>query len=139
MKKSPCIRGLKAFLKGCPEKTWDGKEGCPCWKEMSVATQGNPKKREIKKQCIDLWMFDFQWASLGLYEANVQSTEQIRNGLLMKDTNGELIPKPDMLTMNILRAAYRPDKAAISHAAEKISKINLSKINLIEEEEKNNA
>lgn len=93
--KAPCIRNLKAFEKGCPSRPWDGEGGCPCWIEIPVATQGDPKKKEIKRQCIDLWLFEFQWAMLGLLEGNQQATESFRNGMLEVCKDGETRPKPD--------------------------------------------
>jgi len=80
MKKPPCIRGLKRFeKKGCPQKIWDGEEGCPAWIELTVSQKGNPLQKEIKRQCLDLWMFDFSWASMGQMEGMQQATESNRN------------------------------------------------------------
>lgn len=76
----PCIRGLKRFeKKGCPQKGWDGKEGCPAWKELVVASRDNPLKKEIQKKCIDLWLWEFQWAGMGQREGLQQATESNRN------------------------------------------------------------
>ncbi len=92
----PCIRNLDRFKKkGCAEKIWDGKEGCPCWIEMAVANRENPEKKEIKKNCIDLWQFDFFWAMLGLLEGNQKATESFRNGMVQTDEDGKDCPKPD--------------------------------------------
>ena len=122
MKKMPCIRNLEAFKKkGCPEKSWNGEEGCSCWIEMPVAERGNPLKTEIRKQCLDKWLFDFQWASLGLAEANVKGAEQLRNGLLMEDASGHLVPKPDMVMCSVLKAAFNPNRKAIQNDAKIIT------------------
>ena len=76
----PCIRGLKRFEKrGCPKKKWDGKEGCPAWIELVVSSMGNPLKKEIKKQCLDLWLWEFQWSGLGQLEGVQKATESNRN------------------------------------------------------------
>lgn len=78
--KPPCIRDLKQFRKtGCPEKEWDGKEGCPCWKELVVSDRGNPLKKVVRKQCIDLWRWEFEWAGMGQREGMQQATESNRN------------------------------------------------------------
>lgn len=78
--KPPCIRNLDKFKKkGCPEKRWDGGDGCPCWIELAVASKGNPQQKEIKKQCIDLWMYEFTWATLGTMEGVQIATEGNRN------------------------------------------------------------
>ena len=80
MKTKPCIRSLPEFKKsGCPQKEWDGKEGCPAWKERIISKKGNPQEKETKKQCIDLWMFDFAWSSLGTMEGVQIATEANRN------------------------------------------------------------
>lgn len=79
--KPPCIRGLKEFKNGCPCRSWsiNNQGGCPAWIEMSVAVKGNPLQKEIRKQCIDIWTWEFQWASLGMLEGNQQATEGNRN------------------------------------------------------------
>lgn len=93
---SPCIRNLERFKKkGCPQKVWDNTEGCPCWIEMPVANRENPEKKEIKKNCIDLWQFDFQWAMLGLLEGNQKATESFRNGMIQTGEDGKDHPKSD--------------------------------------------
>ena len=100
MKKVPCVRDLKMFRRsGCPQKEWDGEEGCPMWKEMSVGTRENPQKKEVRKQCIDVWQFDFSWAMLGLLEGNQQAIETFRNGMIYQDESGNLQPKPDPTTL----------------------------------------
>ena len=98
--KPPCIRNLDRFKKGCPQKIWDGQEGCPCWIEMAVANRENPLKKEVKKNCIDLWAFDFNWAILGLLEGNQEATERFRNAMVQPDPNDPLndnkaFPKSD--------------------------------------------
>lgn len=71
---------MKRFeKKGCPQRKWDGQDGCPAWIEMPVATRGNPQHKEVKGQCLDLWLWEFQWAALGLLEGNQQATEESRN------------------------------------------------------------
>lgn len=81
MKRAVCIRGLPAFKKGCPQHSWNSEtgEGCPAWIEMPVAVRGNPQQKEIKGQCIDIWMWEFQWAALGMLEGNQQAMEGNRN------------------------------------------------------------
>jgi len=76
----PCIRNIDKFKKtGCPQKSWDGEEGCTAWIELAFANRDNPEKRELKKQCIDVWMFEFQWATLGETERVGQAVEGNRN------------------------------------------------------------
>ena len=105
--KSPCIRNLEPFKKkGCPRKVWDGESGCPCWIEMAVANRENPRKKEVKKNCIDLWHFDFQWAMLGLLEGNQQATERFRNAMVQPDPNdpfndNKAFPKPDRAVIQL--------------------------------------
>ena len=102
-KNPPCIRNLEKFRKsGCPEKQWDGEEGCPAWIELSTATRENPNKREIKKQCLDKWLWDFNWAMLGLLEGNQQAVETFRNGMIQKTQDGQTVPKPDPAVVSLL-------------------------------------
>lgn len=101
--KMPCIRNLERFKKsGCPQKIWDGKEGCPCWIEMPVANRENPQKKEIRRNCIDLWQFDFQWAILGLLEGNQQAVESFRNGMIQTGIDGKDYPKSDPANLTLL-------------------------------------
>lgn len=98
---SPCIKNLNRFIKkGCPQRSWDGKEGCPCWIERIVLTKGGEK--DITKQCIDLWMFKLHWDANGLLEGNQQATESFRNGMVEIDDNGKTQPKPDPATVLLL-------------------------------------
>ena len=101
--KPPCIRNLPRFKKGCPQKIWDGEEGCPCWIEMSVAKRENPKEKEIKKDCLDMWHFSFQWAMLGLLEGNQQATESFRNGMVETRDDGKDYPKPDIAVIKLFQ------------------------------------
>ena len=66
---------------------------------MSVSNRENPNKKEIKKNCIDLWLFDFQWAALGLLEGNQKATESFRNGMLTIDEKGNSTPKANNAMM----------------------------------------
>lgn len=98
MKRPPCIRGLKQFEKtGCPQRSWDGQDGCPAWIELSVAQKGNPLQKEIKKQCLDLWLFEFQWASLGQREGMQQATEENRNMTALSSLVNSGLRTPDEL------------------------------------------
>ena len=89
MKKPPCIRGI---VKRCPEKTWDGQDGCPAWIERNTLTKGG--EQQIVKQCLDLWVFKMLWDQCGLLEGNQQAVESFRNGMC-QEFNGEVMPKPD--------------------------------------------
>jgi len=100
----PCIRDLERFKKsGCPQKPWDGKEGCPAWIEMAVSKKGNPLEKEIRKQCIDIWIFEFQWSMLGLLEGNQQAIESFRNGMVQEYEDGKTEPKSDPAALALLR------------------------------------
>jgi hypothetical protein len=94
-KKRPCIRNMAAFKKGCPEKCWDGREGCPAWTEITLPKPDNPAEKEIIKNCLDIFMFRMQWDSLGLLEGNQRAVETFRNGMTVSTTDGRTVPKPD--------------------------------------------
>jgi hypothetical protein len=63
---------------------------------MAVSKRADPLTKEIRKQCLDLWLFDFQWAMLGLLEGNQRATESFRNGMLEVDEDGKARPRPDV-------------------------------------------
>ncbi|MDY6904074.1 MAG: hypothetical protein SWH61_05245 [Thermodesulfobacteriota bacterium] len=90
----PCVRNLPGFKKGCPEN-----DTCPCWKTLQVAKRGNPLEKEIKSQCIDLWMFEFAWSQLGATEAVQKEIEELRNNLCQ----GGGMPKPDPALVELVQ------------------------------------
>lgn len=98
MSMPPCIRGIKQFSKGCPQKEWNGQDGCPAWKELTVTVRGEPLKKQIKKQCIDLWLHDFQYEALGLLLGNQQATESFRNNMTTEEG-----PKPDPAVLGLMQ------------------------------------
>lgn len=103
----PCIRGLKCFEKsGCPQKAWDGEEGCPAWAEVPYEDEEKPGEIKIVKACIDVIQFDVNLKMLRLLAGNQAATESLRNGLC-ENIGGETQPKsPPAMTqfMNILTA-----------------------------------
>jgi hypothetical protein len=109
MKRPPCIKGLEAYKKGCPEKAWDGQEGCPCWKEYIVSMRENPLKKEARKQCIDIWNHEFLWASMGLQEGVQQAVETFRNNM----TTEEGVPKPDPAMVQLLQLFHLQQQARL--------------------------
>lgn len=95
-KNPPCVRGLEPFRKsGCPGKSWDGEEGCPCWVSMAVSRRTNPLDKIPESKCIDLWQFDFQWAALGVMEGTQAAIETFRNNMTDIDETGRGVPKPN--------------------------------------------
>jgi len=123
MKNPPCVRGLKPFEKrGCPQRSWDGDGGCPCWIEMSVSIRGDPMKKEIKKQCIDRWTWEFQWATLGLLEGNQKAVESFRNGMIETGSDNKDRPKPDpamAALIGVIRDAQNMQKVVLAHEIRK--------------------
>jgi len=98
MNKPPCIRGLRRYQKsGCPEKFWDGEDGCPCWIELAAPRRDNPQKKVVEKKCLDIWSFEFLWASLGYLEGNQQATESFRNNMTVEGS-----PKADPASAELL-------------------------------------
>lgn len=96
MKKPPCIRGLKAFKSGCPERPWDGEEGCPAWVVRAMPRKDNPLLVEPIAMCLDHWMFRLSYDACGLLEGNQQAVESFRNGMTLVDPDtGKTVPRPD--------------------------------------------
>lgn len=105
-KNPPCIRNLEPFKKsGCPQKKWDGEEGCPMWKELTTTTRQDPVP-QLRKMCIDVWMFDLKITELGLLEGNQQATESFRNGMLDTSDPSNLKPKPDNAMIALVNFLY---------------------------------
>lgn len=97
----PCIRGLKVFKKGCPEKFWDGKEGCPAWKEYTIPQEGgNPPV--VIKDCIDILSEFWQHEALKLLEGNQRATEHFRNDMCETGPDGKVYPKADIGTLTVV-------------------------------------
>ena len=94
----PCIRDLKPFKKGCPEKCWDGNLGCPAWKEYTIQSEGKPI---IMKDCIDNLSERWQFEALRLLEGNQQATESFRNGMC-EEVQGKVVPKIDRASLSLL-------------------------------------
>lgn len=118
--KPPCLRNLSRYKDGCPEREYDRAtgEGCTAWKELSVGTRGNPLQKEIRKQCIDLWAWEFQWATLGMVEGNAAAIESFRNGMceqIQDARTGKVFvrPKPDPAIIRMLEVM---DGNAHAHA-----------------------
>ncbi len=102
----PCIRGLDKFKKGCPEKCYDPDTGlgCPAWVDLELSTKGGQGKI-IVKECLDLYMSRLQFYNNCLLEGNQQAIEGFRNGMVYKDNNGNVVPKPsnaDIMLLNLL-------------------------------------
>ena len=88
MKKPPCIRGLIAFKKGCPQRSWNGEDGCPAWVEVEMKSK-NGEKITIK-ECLDLHMARLHFGTNMLLEGNQQAIETFRNNMSIEGS-----PKPD--------------------------------------------
>jgi len=89
MKRPPCIRGLSAFKKGCPQRSWDGASGCPAWIDKKLPIKGSTEFIEVK-ECLDLFMARLAYDGNGLLEGNQQAVESFRNGMI--NSAG---PRPD--------------------------------------------
>jgi hypothetical protein len=107
-KRPPCIRNLKCFEEtGCPEREWDGEEGCTAWMEMVVGTKADTGRPKTKRMCIDMWQFDFSFSILGALEGNQQAIESFRNGMVMVDPEGQTHPKPDPGVLSLLNMVHQ--------------------------------
>ena len=110
--KPPCIRGLAAFKKGCPER--DGEGGCPAWVELLVTPRGEPLKPKDKiGRCIDRWQHEFQLTMLSLLEGNQQAVESFRNNMT---TDGG--PRPDPAVVHLVQLLE--DRQRIQYEAAKM-------------------
>ena len=57
------------------------------------------------KECLDLYMLRLQFYNNCLLEGNQQAIEGFRNGMVYKDNNGNVVPKPsnaDIMLLNLL-------------------------------------
>lgn len=98
--KPPCMRGLKEFKKGCPQKPWNGEDGCPAWVELLVTPMNEPTKPKDKiGKCIEHWKIELQLKSLALLEGNQMAIESFRNNMT---TPG--CPKPDPAVVRLVQA-----------------------------------
>ena len=123
-KRPPCIRNLKCFEEsGCPQREWDGDEGCTAWMEMTVGTKDSGGKPVTKKMCIDMWNFDFQFSILGALEGNQQAVESFRNGMVQMDSEGTVHPKPDpgvMMIVGLIKEQIKKQKIIHDHEEKKL-------------------
>lgn len=99
----PCIRGLKEFKKGCCQRSWNGKDGCPAWIERDKVPQSDGSFKDIK-ECLDLWMFRLAWTQCGLLEGNQQATESFRNGMIEQAADGSTRPKINQVVIDVSKA-----------------------------------
>ena len=99
--KPPCIRNLKVFKYGCPEKCWDGEYGCTAWCEVPYRNADPTQPDVMVKACIDIITCDYQLKMLKLLEGNQQAVEQLRNGLC-EMINGQIQPKPDRGALHLI-------------------------------------
>jgi len=78
--KPPCIRGLPAFKKGCPQRVWSERnpDGCPAWVETRMPTKGGTEFIEIA-ECLDAYRVRLQFDTNRLLEGNAQAVESFRN------------------------------------------------------------
>jgi len=89
MKGAPCIRGLRAYKKGCPGKPWDGKEGCAAWHEDLITVKAD-ETPEMRSFCIDVWAYYFRWWHEARLSGNQQAVESFRNNMTVSGS-----PRPD--------------------------------------------
>ena len=96
MKHPPCIRGLRAYKKGCPQRPWNGESGCPAWIEKQLPTKGGTETTRIA-ECLDMFMMRLHYDANRLLEGNQQAIETFRNNM---SEPGQ--PKPDPILARML-------------------------------------
>lgn len=113
--KRPCIRGLKEFKKGCPEKAWNGSDGCPAWKEYTIPQDDS--KPILIKDCIDCLQEHWQFESLKLLEGNQRATESFRNGMCEQAGDGQVYPKTTKALLQLAGVIdqFRQETRQIEH------------------------
>jgi hypothetical protein len=97
-----CIRGLKAFKKGCPEHCGPG--GCPAWIEREVPNKNGGTEKVA--ECLDLFMARMTWHTNAILQGNQKAIESFRNGMVAK-SGSTTMPKPAIGSAELL-AAIKP-------------------------------
>ena len=99
----PCIRGLREYKKGCPERSWNGKDGCPAWiEEQATVIEDGVAQKKMFKNCIDVWnLYIMKGLSRGL-EGVQQATETFRNGMC-EEVNGQVRPKINQVIVSMTK------------------------------------
>ena len=100
--KPPCIRGLSCFRKGCPQRPWNGEDGCPAWIEVDMRSKDGQVVEKIR-ECVDLYLPRLIFSTNCLLEGNQQAVESFRNGMVFKDEHGAVSPKPNPAEVLLLR------------------------------------
>ena len=106
MKRPPCLRNLHQFRKGCPQREWNGEDGCTAWIDVHLPTKGGNETIHVK-ECLDLHMARLVFHTNCLLEGNQQAMETFRNGMVEQDSNGNIRPKSS------------PAELALYHAVQK--------------------
>ena len=123
MSKPPCIRGLKQFKKGCPQREWNGVDGCPGWITRPIVTKDNPTEARPANECIDLYMARLQWDTNALLEGNQQAVESFRNGMLEMDTEERrFLPRTSMgvkILVNLIEEEMKAREIVYAHEQRK--------------------
>lgn len=119
----PCTGSQdKGLLKnGCPEKYWDGQEGCPKWKEYNVPGKPGEPPSNIKG-CTDILMEHWQFEALKMLEGNQQATESLRNGMCEVNTDGQVYPKTNPIVLNLMAQTYNAHQALVDTREPKLIK-----------------
>jgi len=70
-----CIRGLKEFKKGCPQRLWTPQDnsGCPAWKIYEFENGGK------MENCIDILMEYWTFELVKLAEGTQVTTQSLKN------------------------------------------------------------
>jgi len=100
MTKPQCIRGLKKFKAGCPQRGWNGTDGCVAWIEKEKVPQRDGTISDVK-ECLDLWMFRLAWAQVGATEGSQAAVESFRNGMCEPGPDGGVQPKSARFVLDI--------------------------------------
>jgi hypothetical protein len=93
MSRPPCIRGLKQFRGGCPQRSWNGHDGCPAWIDRDIPDRDNPPKVIAANMCVDIYLSRLQWDTNAFLQGIQASIESFRNNMTEVDEEGKKHPK----------------------------------------------
>ena len=123
MSRPPCIRGLKQFKQGCPQRSWNGHNGCPAWVEELIPSRDNPTERKPANMCVDVYAARLQWDTNAMLQGIQQAIERFRNGMLEFDEGDKrFLPRTSLgvkVLVNLIEEEMKTREIIYAHEARK--------------------